>query len=306
MARPRMTKSMRTCTFLSGSALIGLLMVATACGRGQMSSSPVSPSAPSTGGTSLSGSAVISGTLAGVQSSNSAFHPASSGLTVTITGTNISATVVPGGTFVLNGVPSGNVELHFTGPGVDATVTISDVVNNETIHIVVTVNGSRADVSVTDRETPNSGTELEGLITSIDPPSRTLVISGTTVSVPVTATIRHGDQVLTLADLRLGQRVHVKGTVSGSTVVASEVMLQDENPKVSQLEGIVSSASGTCPSLAFTVDATKVTTTASTQVKDASCSQVVNGVRVHVEGILQADGSIVASSVDVQGGHGGK
>ncbi len=250
------------------------------------------------------GSATISGSVTGMTSSTAAMRPAAAvTITVSITGTGISATVAPGGTFTLNGVPAGNIELHINGPGVDDRTTIADVGDVEQIHIVVTISGSRAVVTVTDREKRN-GVELEGLIASINLGARTLVVNGTTVSVPAAATIRHGDTRFNLADLRVGQRVHVKGTTSGSTIVASEVLLQDENPKPpdkdeAEAEGTVSGLGGTCPSLTFTVHSTRVSTNASTQFLKGTCSQLKNGTNVEIDGARQSDGSIVAAKVQI-------
>jgi len=226
------------------------------------------------------------------------------GVTITIPGTSITVTVSPGGAFTLNGVPSGTIQLHFTGTGIDATATISNVADNETIHIVVNVNGSQANVTITDREGPKpnaSSTELEGLISAINTAARTIVVNGVTVSVPTTATIRHGDTNLSLANLAVGQRVHVKGTLSGSTVVATEVMLQNDNEKndEAEAEGTVSARSGTCPAITFMLGTTKVTTNGSTQFKGATCAQIANGTKAEVSGTRQTDGSIVATKVNV-------
>jgi hypothetical protein len=255
------------------------LIIAFACGGGSTSAPVTSPTTPSLPTGNASGSAVITGTLIGAQSMSTS-RSESSGLTVTVTGTGISATVVPGGSFVLTGVPAGTVDLRFAGAGVDAHATIANVVDNETIHIMVNVSGTRADVTITDRQSPTPGTELEGLITSINSTARTLVVDGQTASVPTTGTIRHGDQTITLADLHVGQRVHVKGTLTGSKFVASEVILQDDQRKEAEVEGTVSALLGMCPALTFTVKGTKVTTTASTKFNESTCSKVTNGVSV--------------------------
>jgi hypothetical protein len=107
----------------------------------------------------------------------------------------------------LNGVPAGNVELRFSGPGVDARSTLADVGEGEQIRIVVTVQGSNAAVNVTDRKKPDNGKEIEGLITTINLAARTLVVDGTTISVPTDSIIRHGNTALTLSQLKTGQRV---------------------------------------------------------------------------------------------------
>ena len=269
------------------------------------SAAPAPSPAPPTLGP---GNATISGSLGGVTSSAAGTRAVGAvTITVSITGTGISATVAPGGSFILNGVPAGNIELHISGVGVDDRSTIADVVDDEQIRIVLTINGSRAVVSVTDRKKPVNGVELEGLIASINLAARTLIVNGTTVSVPAAAIIRHGDTRLNFADLRVGERVHIKGTASGSTIAASEVLLQDENPEPpdkgeAEAEGTVSGLGGTCPSLTFTVQSTRVSTNASTQFVKGTCGQLTNGTKVEVDGTRQSDGSITAAKVQVDKG----
>lgn len=299
---------------------VGAAMTATLCAAacGGSNQSPTTPDsgaaaasaspapAPTPPGPSgATGSATINGSLAGMMATGLTMRPAGGvGLTVTITGTGISATAAPGGTFLLKGVPAGNVELRFTGGTVDDRDTIADVADEEQIHIVVNISGSRAIVNVIGREKPAHGTELEGLIASINLGARTLIVNGTTVNVPANAVIRHGDRPFTLADLKVGQRVHVKGSTSGSAVVASEVLLQDENAHETEAEaeGIVSVLGGACPSLTFTVHSTRVTTSASTRFVKSTCSQVTNGTKVEVDGTRQTDGSIKATTVQVDKG----
>src|SRR3982751_1691564 len=86
-------------------------MLAGACGGG--SKSPAAPSAP---GTTASGStAIITGSVQGA--TTSALTAASNGyaltgVTVTVVGTNISASVDVGGRFTLMNVPVGPVQLQ--------------------------------------------------------------------------------------------------------------------------------------------------------------------------------------------------
>ena len=286
--------------------LLAFVVATAACGDAHTagtSSVPTAPSSGTSGPVGGTGSATISGTLGGATSSTMQLHASAVALTVTITvtGTGISTTVSPGGAFVLNGVPSGNVELHFAGPGIDARATITDVSDSEEIRIVVTLHGSNAAVNVTDRTKPANAREIEGLIASINLTTRTLVVNGTTVSVPTDAIIRHGNQTLSFSQLKVGQRVHVRGTFTGSTVVASEVKLQDENPPgqaEAEVEGVVSARSGSCPAVTFTVNTTKVSTDTATQFKGGTCATIANGVKIEVEGARQADGSIRATHVE--------
>lgn len=207
------------------SAFVFLLIIATACGS---SNNPASPSsqrgATITGTYGGSGAAVSS-----AQDSSTTQQTTGASVTITVTGTGLSTTVAPGGTFMLSGVPAGNVELHITGTATDTRVTIANVVDGETIHVNVNNSGSRITIDVTERDQPEAKSEVEGKITSIDPGARIMIVSGMTISVPTTARIRKGQKDMALADLKVGQRVHVRGTPSGAMVVASEVTLQDEN-----------------------------------------------------------------------------
>jgi len=102
-----------TCAVLLGSA---------ACGG--------SPAAPS----STSGAAIL-GLVSG----------ATSGLTVSIDGTSLSAAVDGSGQFTFAGVPSGDVRMRFTGGGVNAAaLLLSDVRPDEYIEIRVNVSSETA------------------------------------------------------------------------------------------------------------------------------------------------------------------
>jgi hypothetical protein len=120
-------------------------------------SSPTSPS-PSAGGTG----AVIEGTViggaaqasAGVSAATMGAMPMSvarplaassmTGLTVQIVGTNLSAVVGESGTFRMTDVPAGTVRLRFTKDGVNATVEIANVTDDQFIQIQVEVSATSA------------------------------------------------------------------------------------------------------------------------------------------------------------------
>ena len=293
---------MITRTSLGRVVLFVLIVFLSACGK---SSTPTAPSIESPAPSSSTGSATITGTLAQATSASTGSPVLASvmSVTISITGTGISTSASPGGTFVLNGVPGGTIELHFTGPGIDARATVTEIGEGEEIRLVVTLHGSNATVAVTDRKKPAQAQELEGLISAINLAARTMVVNGTNVSVPTTATIRHGNETLSFSQLKLGQRVHVRGTLSGSTMIASEVKLQDENPPEkaeAEVEGTVSAQSGSCPTLTFLVKTTKVATDAGTAFKGGTCAAIANGVKVEVEGVRQADGSIKATKVELK------
>src|SRR4029077_13710568 len=128
--------------------VFALLTVSAACGS---HGSPAAPSGASSATTTLaptpgSGRATTTGTVSGVSSPALAgLHGfATSGVTVTVSGTRVSCVVVPGGTFTLNNVPPIEVVLNFSGPGVDASLRLGAVADNDTVQISVTLSGTTA------------------------------------------------------------------------------------------------------------------------------------------------------------------
>ena len=211
------------------SAFASLLIITAACGN---SDNPTSPSATGRRGATISGTYGGAGAAASSAQDNRVTAQATgASVTISVTGTGLSTTVAPGGTFMLSGVPAGNVELRITGTATDTRITIANVVDGETIKVNVSNSGSRITIDVTERDQPDAKSEVEGTITSINPGARTIIVNAMAISVPATARIRRGQKDMVLTDLKVGQRVHVKGTPSGSMVIASEVTLQDDNDK---------------------------------------------------------------------------
>ena len=270
--------------------------------------SPTAPSAPSAPAPAppspgITGSATISGVVASSASSAMRVMGADTGLTVAVTGSGVTATVGPGGTFVLTGVPSGTVELHFSGSGTDARGAVDDVGEQEEIKITVTINGSTVKVDVTLRSKPDNKVELEGRIDSITPP-RSFHVRDANVIVSPDAVIRHGDRTLTFSDLHVGDKVHVRGTRNGNNVVAYEVKLQNEEQEGQEVEvkGQVAGLAGSCESSrTFTVNGTKVFTYEKTEFSGGTCKQLAKDMKVEVKGISQADKSVKAAKVKLEG-----
>ena len=207
-------------------SVLAVSVLTAACGGDFTSSLPTGPSGAATGAT-------INGIVNGMSSASSAWSTASSntanttpaGITVTVVGTAISTTVSGTGTFTLSGVPSGNVQLRFSGPGVEATLTITGV-TTEQIQIVITLSGSSANVDSMNR-TPTAGAaEVEGLISSISYGDRSMKVAGIEVKVR-NAPILYGSSQVGLTTLQVGHRVHVKGTREHDYIVATEVILKN-------------------------------------------------------------------------------
>jgi hypothetical protein len=136
-----------------------------------------------------------------------------------------------------------------------------------------------------------------------------LTVNGITVVTGTGAVIRHGNRTLTIADIEVGDHIQARGTMEGTTLVATEIKVEDtgnDNGDVdeAELEGAVSGLSGTatCPVVTFMIGGTKVTTSAATVFHDVTCATLANGAIVEVEGATQADGSILATTVEVEAG----
>jgi hypothetical protein len=259
-------------------------------------------------------------------------------LSVTVAGTGIGTSTDAQGRFTLSGVPSGTIQLQFSGGGVNATLTISGVTATDAIDIVVSLTGNNARVESEQRrqapptETPNNQNPnrvtVNGRIASLNAVARTFVADGTTVSVPLTATIRHGSRDLLFTDLTVGAHVEVKGTWSGTLFVATEVKAQQLGPTVpddadededagdagddeedqddsanehgqARLSGAVSGKTGTCPAISFTVQGTTVTTDGDTRFRRVTCAALTAGASVDVMGTRLSNGSVLAKSVEL-------
>jgi hypothetical protein len=164
-----------------------------------------------------------------------------------------------------------------------------------------------------DGETHGPGTgehgnhgELSGFVTAKG--ANSLTVRGITVKIVTATIIRHGHTMLTLADIEVGDHVQARGTrdAAGTTLTATEIKVEDtegddedKDEHKNEVEGTVAALTGTCPAITFTVGTTKVTTSSTTTFKDGVCTGIANGTKVEVKGTLQTDGSIAASSVEL-------
>ena len=287
---------------------LGLLVVTAACGG---SASPTEP-----GSTSGGAGASITGTVSGASSALTASSAhAIPGLVVTVVGTSISSGVDAAGRFTLNGVPSGDIQLQFSGP-VSATITISNVQTSEKITLVIAVSGSTVTVQAQTRTTGREE-QLEGLVEAVSPAAGSLTVAGRDVVTDASTEIREGNTSRVLGDLKVGYRVHVKGQTSGSALLASTIFLQstnipgedeaddddDEQDSSASIHGTLTAMSGGAPSLTLTVGETTVRTSSNTEVKRRGDVQTLNELRIgmdlHVVGTRQSDGSLDARRIEI-------
>jgi hypothetical protein len=301
---------MRTYRFGVAVVCLSAVLAAAACGDSKVSS-PAQPSPASavSAPTSSVAGASIAGTVMGVSGSASApFAARATGMTVTVTGTNVASPVDDAGRFTLRGVPSGHVELHFSGRSADARLSLENVAEHEAIEIVVRVTGSTAELEDNHRQTPDNRVEVDGIVSAVNAAAGTLMVGTTTVSVPATATIRHGNTALHLADIQVGDRVEIKGTMNGTTTMATEVQVETEHPANNQAEidGIVAAVNAGAGTLM--VGSTTVTVPASATIRHGSTTLHLADIRVgdRVEIKATVSGTTtMATEIQVETDHAG-
>jgi hypothetical protein len=140
-----------------------------------------------------------------------------------------------------------------------------------------------------------------------------VTVNGITITAGTDAVIRHGNRRLTMGDIGVGDHLQARGTMTGTSLVAIEIKVQNTNGEdddnvgdAATLRGAISGLSPTagCPAtpLTFMIGTTKVTTSATTEFNDVACTALANGALVEVTGTVAADGSIAATKVEFQSG----
>ena len=129
-------------------------LVAAACGQ-PGSFSQTSPTA--IGGRSSGTGTVITGTVNGLalaisSSSEVATAAATTPVTVSVVGTNISTTIDGSGRFRLDSVPVGDVQLKFAGAGLDATITLKGIQPGDRIDVSVRITDRSVRIEAERRE----------------------------------------------------------------------------------------------------------------------------------------------------------
>jgi len=170
----------------------------------------------------------------------------------------------------------------------------------------------------------NNDPQIEGTVTALPPTTAalTFAVAGKTVVTTSSTVFVNDGATRTFADLKIGMKVEVSGTLSGNTLTASRVELEDaeeprpgpapnpppQNPPApnpapgdeAEVEGTLGTIAGTCPAISSTAGTTKFTTTASTKFDDVTCGALKAGMKVEIKGSRNADGSITATKVEPQ------
>jgi len=218
----------RSCSI---AVLTALCAIAASC------SSNGSPTTPSHA--ARAGGATIIGHVTGFSTTGSQRHldgspsvgtsaltfteNASTTLTVSINGTNISSNVDGNGQFELTGVPPGDVTLKFSGAGVNASITLTGVPASAQINITVTLNGNSARLEDREDDQDEDGNELEGSVSNLSgscATSLTFTLQGSTVKTDANTKFEDGQ----CSQIVNGTKVEVEGTNEGNNAVLAKVV----------------------------------------------------------------------------------
>jgi hypothetical protein len=285
--------------FILTAATLATAIAISACGAGK---SPTTPSTTAADGNS----AIISGSVrAGSPLLAASTGSAVPGLVVTVVGTTISSGVDAADRFTLTGVPPGNIQLRFSGAGIDSTVSLSQVLPAQTVSLVVNVAGTTV---VVESEIHSAGAteELEGRVESLPPTTAdgSLVVAGKTVKTDTTTRFEQGGATKAFTDLQIGMRVHVEGTVSGADLRASLIRIQNTTTWIPvEINGVIDSLSGDASLFQFKIGSRLVKGDALTTFFGSgstvqSFATLKDGVRVEVKG-QQRDGYVYAERLHV-------
>jgi len=297
-------------------ALVSLPVIALIISAVGCSSSSTSPTAPSPGaaGATIQGTVQTGATASSAELS--AFSTAE-GIKVSVVGTSLSTTTDGSGRFVLAGVAGGSVTLRFQGQGIDGTLELGGLVAGQTLTITVQVSGSKprlvspsSPASPTPTPSPGGKVELEGTVESVTPPS--LKVSGRIVMTNADTKIKRDDRTITLADVKVGDKVEVQGAAQADgSVLATKIKVEDDENDDNQGENEVD-FQGTIQSITpptLMVSGRMVVTNGSTRIrsgdKTIALTDLKPGEKVEVEGTKQADGSVLASKIKVEDEHEG-
>jgi hypothetical protein len=284
---------------------VGLVVVLTAACGG---SKAVTDSDPIVS----SGNAILQGTVEG----------ASEGVRVVAIGTPAAADLDDDGVFVLSKLPPGTVNLRFEGAGANATVSVPGLQDGLVATVQLKVSGATAQLTGAVNCAPSADIFFSGLIERMT--GTQLVVAGRTVDASQNKKVWRGEKRITLADLQVGEKVKVWGVLRADDVVVSEEIAAlttgpgDASETWTSFSGKVESVSASAheasdvhahPGTSYatvvvagrlvrTNDQTKLTWSDGGKL-DAQDIKV--GQTARVEGWKKADGSIRATSFQVEG-----
>ena len=152
-----------------------------------------------------------------------------------------------------------------------------------------------------DDEEQVSSSSIEGVLSSIGAGAfPDLQVGNTTVHTNSATWVHRKGDKQDLEDLFVGMTLHVVGTrQADGSILARKIQIKGDalNGEV-EIQGSMGGVKGSCPSYTFSINGYQITTDASTTFNPlCTTSSYKSGTKATVEGIVQSNGSIKATSV---------
>src|SRR5947209_5217455 len=182
----------------------------------------------------------------------------------------------------------------------DAAATFADLVLGTPVEVEGTLNAdgsvTASEISIEEKEEAER-IAFVGTLTQIA--GNTLTVGGRTANVGSSTVIVKGDATVTLADLKVGDRLLVRGTVQADMSINAtriRVLQREDEPEEMHVAGQVTAVDATT----FTIGDTKIATDANTEFEGSgfhSLADLKVGGFAFAEVMKQADGSLLAKEV---------
>jgi hypothetical protein len=155
-----------------------------------------------------------------------------------------------------------------------------------------------------DEDGQDSSASIHGTLSAMSgsAPSLTLTVGGTTVRTSSGTDVKRRGDVQTLNELRIGMDLHVIGTrqPDGSLDARRIEINDDATGGAVEIAGSAGGVSGACPALSFSINGYSIKTDAATMFNGIACAALKSGTKVILNGLSQADNSVLATQVRPQ------
>ena len=188
----------------------------------------------------------------------------------------------------------------------DATLAQIAVGNRVHVKSLKNADGSLLAVLI-EVQNPNDLTRIEGVVTAVATDSiKVKKSSGDEVTLTVNADtiVRSDDQRLKIADIKVGDKVEIDATQTGTTLTAIRIEIQHDDERFAEVKGKIKTIAGSLLTIdtgdGKTVDVTITSSTVfRSDDKIASVSDLKVGDAVEIVAKKNADGSLEALFVEI-------
>ncbi|MGZ4808107.1 MAG: DUF5666 domain-containing protein [Thermoanaerobaculia bacterium] len=225
-------------------------------------------------------------------------------------------------------VGTSSLTVH-TGSGTDVTITtnadtavrsgrheltLSQIAVGNHVHVksLKNTNGSLLAVLI-EVQNPNDLTRIEGEVTAISAGSITVKKStGDEVTVAINADtiVRGDDHTLSVTDIKVGDKVEIDAAQNGTSLTAVRIEVEHDDQRYAEVKGTIKAINGSVLTIdtgnGKTVD---VSITSTTVIRNGdkvgAVSDLKTGDAVEIVAKRNADGSLEALYIEIQGGGDG-